>query len=131
MSVTVTLISPTGKVLGTATSATTGAPAVLPVVQSSKGGTYEIVITGGSAGLNIPSSPFSTPTSTPRPTAVASNGSIATATPIDPYANKFAGNDSRTAVLGAITGSPASFGDALVVQEPYGFTGEIGEVTSS
>ena len=33
------------------------------------------------------------------------HSSIATALPIDPYANKFAGNDDRMAVLGAIAGS--------------------------
>ena len=32
------------------------------------------------------------------------NGSIATAQPIDPYANKFVGHDDRTAVLGALSG---------------------------
>ena len=44
---TVTLISPTGNVIGTATSPSPGAPAVLPAVQSSKGGTYKIEISGG------------------------------------------------------------------------------------
>ena len=34
----------------------------------------------------------------------SSNSSIATATPIGPYANTFAGNDNRTAVLGRLSG---------------------------
>ena len=38
------------------------------------------------------------------------NTSIATATPIDPYANKIAGNDDRTAVLGGLSGgAPAAW----------------------
>ena len=55
------------------------------------------------------------------------DGSIATAQPIDPYANSFIGNDSRTAVLGQITGSPLTFGDALVVEDQFGETG-VGDV---
>ena len=43
----------------------------------------------------------------------SSNSSIATATPIDPYANTFIGKDNRTAVLGRLTGD----GDSLVSTE--------------
>ena len=112
---TVSLISPAGIVIGTATSPTPGAPALLPGVQSSKGGAYQIVITGGDRA-NTQSSPSSTRISTRRLLVVAPNGSIGTATPIDPYANKFIGNDDRTAVLGSIQSGSVSFGDALVVE---------------
>ena len=44
------------------------------------------------------------------------NDSIATAQPIDPYANKFIANADRTAVLGTIGGSPVQYGDAIVVE---------------
>ena len=47
MTLTVTLISPTGNVIGTATSATPGATVLLPAVQSSQGGTYQIEVSGG------------------------------------------------------------------------------------
>ena len=53
MTVTVTLISPTGNVIGTATSPTPGAPVCLPAVQSSKGGTYQIVVSGGPGEYTI------------------------------------------------------------------------------
>ena len=85
---------------------------LLPGVQSAKGGTYQIVVTGGAgrvhghADLNAlvdPASYGGTP-----------NGSIATATPIDPYANKFAGNDDRTAVLGTIAGRLSASATSLV-----------------
>ena len=101
MKVTVTLISPTGHVIGTATSPTAGAPAVLPAVQSSAGGTYQIVITGGPGEYKV--EPVLNAFIDPASFGGTPNGSIATATPIDPYANKFAGNDDRTAVLGTIT----------------------------
>ena len=114
MTLTVTLISPTGNVIGTATSATPGATVLLPAVQSSKGGTYKIEVSGGPGEYTIQAvlNAYVDPASYGGP----SNGSIATATPIDPYANKFAGNDDRTAVLGSISGGGFSFGDALVVE---------------
>ena len=46
-------------------------------------------------------SPRSTPTSTRPATAVRPTARSPRPQPIDPYANKFAGNDDRTAVLGA------------------------------
>ncbi len=100
MSVTVTLISPSGKVIGTATSPTPGAPVDLPGVQSSKGGTYEIVITGGPGEYTV--EPILNAYVDPAAYGGPLNNSIATATPIDPYANEFAGDDDRTAVLGSI-----------------------------
>ena len=114
LTATVELVSPTGNVLGTATSPEPGESALLPAVQSSKGGAYQILVFGGTgeytvqATLNALVDPASY--------GGASNGSIATATPIGPYSNTFAGNDTRTAVLGSITGSPATFGDSLVVE---------------
>ena len=122
MTLTLELISPTGHVIGMATSPTPGAPALLSGVQSSAGGTYEIVVTGGPGEYTV--EPVLNALIDPASYGGTSNGSIATATPIDPYANKFAGNDDRTAVLGSISGGGgASFGDALVVQ---GVFGEIG-----
>ena len=114
LSVTVKLISPTGNVLGTATSPSPGAPAILPGFQSSKGGEYQILVSGGAGEYTI------TPTLNayvdPAAYGQSVDGSIGTAHPIDPFANSFVGNNSRTAVLGQITGSPVSFGDALVVE---------------
>ena len=115
MKVTVTLLSPSGVVLGSATSPTAGAPALLPGMQSSRGGTYQIEITGSEAG-QYTVEPVLNAYVDPASYGGASNGSIGTATPIDPYANSFAGNDNRTAVLGSIAGGGASFGDALVVE---------------
>ncbi len=114
MTVTVTLISPKGNVLGSATSSSPGAPVILPAVQSSQGGTYQIEVSGGPGEYKV------TPTLNALIDTAAyggpTHGSIATALPIDPYANKVAGNDEEMAVLGALAGSPASFGDALVAE---------------
>ncbi len=125
MTLTVTLISPTGHVIGQESSSTPGATVLLPAVQSAKGGTYQIVITGGPGEYTVQA--VLNALVDPAAYGGASNNSIATATPIDPYANKFAGNDNRTAVLGEITGSPLTFGDALVVQGFFGETG-VGDV---
>ena len=50
------------------------------------------------------------------------HSSIATAQPIDPYANKFIGNADRTAVLGTIPGSPSvgpnAFGYSALAVDP-------------
>jgi protocatechuate 3,4-dioxygenase beta subunit/methionine-rich copper-binding protein CopC len=108
MTATVQLYAPTGNLIGTAVSPSAGAPAVLSGVQSSKGGTYQIKVSGGpgeyavEAVLNAfvdPAAYGGTP-----------NGSIATAQPIDPYANKFAGDDTRTAVLGGLSGGGGGSG---------------------
>ena len=53
--------------------------------------------------MNTRSSPSSTRLIDPAAYGGPPNSSIATATPIDPYANKFAGNDDRTAVLGRLS----------------------------
>ena len=87
--------------IGTATSPSPGAPAVLPAVQSSKGGTTRSRSPAGRANTSLPTlNAYIDPAAYGGPP----NSSIATATPIDPYANKFAGNDDRTAVLGTLTG---------------------------
>jgi Legume lectin domain/SdrD B-like domain/Bacterial pre-peptidase C-terminal domain/Bacterial Ig-like domain len=101
MTATVTLLSPTGNVIGVATSPSPGAPAVLFGVQSSKGGTYRIVVTGGPGEYKV--QPVLNALLDPAANGGTPNTSIATAQPIDPYANKFAGNDDRTAVLGALS----------------------------
>ncbi len=53
MSLTVTLISPTGMVLGSATSSSPGAPVIFPGLESSKGGTYQIEVSGGPGEYTI------------------------------------------------------------------------------
>ena len=50
LTVTVNLISPTGHILGTATSPTPGAPALFKGVQSSAGGKYTIQVSGNETG---------------------------------------------------------------------------------
>jgi protocatechuate 3,4-dioxygenase beta subunit/methionine-rich copper-binding protein CopC len=107
MVATVTLISPTGHVLGVATSPSPGAPAVLPAVQSSAGGIYTIQVTGGPGEYKVEA--VLNAYLDPAAYGGLPNSSIATATPIDAYANKFAGNNDRTAVLGALS-APAGGG---------------------
>jgi protocatechuate 3,4-dioxygenase beta subunit len=106
MTATVQMYSPAGNLIGTATSPTPGAPAILPAVQSSKGGTYKFVVSGGPGEYKI------TPTLNALIDQAAyggpPNNSIATATPIDPYANRFVGQNDRTAVLGALSGGGGS-----------------------
>src|SRR5208337_2622744 len=114
LTATVDLYSPTGKLIGAATSPSPGAPAVLYGVQSSKGGTYQFTVSGGPGEYTI--QPILNAYVDPATYGGAPNNSIATATPIDPYGNNFIGRDNRTAVLGS-TGSPATFGDALVVEK--------------
>src|SRR5262249_15793281 len=46
MTATVTLLDPNGNVVGTATSPSPGAPALIPGVQSPNGGVYQIVVSG-------------------------------------------------------------------------------------
>ncbi len=115
MTLTVTLISPTGHVLGTATSPTPGAPAVLKGVQSSKGGAYTIQITANIAG-EYHLTPTLNALIDPAAYGGTPDNSIANAQPLDPYANSFIAGADRTAVLGAITGTPVTFGDAIVVE---------------
>ena len=99
------LYSPSGKLLGQLTSSPPAPPVLFPAVQSSKGGNYQIVVTGGVGEYKVTATLNASLTR--RPTAGCPTTSIATATPIDPYANKFVGNDTRTAVLGSIAGSSA------------------------
>ena len=54
LTATVELVSPTGNVLGTATSPEPGEPALLPAVQSSKGGAYQILVFGGVGRVHGP-----------------------------------------------------------------------------
>jgi len=109
----VDLYSPTGNLLGAATSPSPGAPAILYGVQSSRGGTYQFQVSGGPGEYTI--QPILNAYVDPAAYGGSTNTSIATATPIDPYGNNFIGQDNRTAVLGSIGGSPATFGDSLVV----------------
>ena len=53
LTATVELVSPTGNVLGTATSPDPGEPALLPAVQSSKGGAYQILVFGGTGEYTV------------------------------------------------------------------------------
>ena len=109
MIVTVSLISPTGNVIGTATSASPGAAIVFPGVQSSKGGTYQIQVTGAAGPYMVEAT-----LNAYLDQVTAPHDSIATALPIDPYSNKIAGNDTRIAVLGSIGGFAVHPGDAFV-----------------
>jgi len=119
MTATVNLISPAGNVIGTATSPSSGAPAVLYGVQSSLGGTYQFQVSGGPGEYTI--QPILNAYVDPAAYGGAPNNSIATATTIDPYANKFIGHDDRTAVLG----------EALQKQGPvYSFSLNQGESAS-
>jgi hypothetical protein len=112
MEPTVDLYSPKGVLFGSATSPSPGAPVMLPAVQSSQGGTYQIVVYGGpgeyrvQAVLNALIDPSSY--------GGAPDNSIATAQPIDPYANNFIGQDSRTAVIGTVPVNPFAAGNAFV-----------------
>jgi methionine-rich copper-binding protein CopC/protocatechuate 3,4-dioxygenase beta subunit len=115
MTATVNLYSPSGNLIGTATSPTPGAPAVLPAVQSSKGGTYQFTVTGGPGEYTI--EPILNALVDPEPFGGTPHNSIATALPIDPYANRFIGHNDRTAVLGTLPGS------ASVGPDPYGYEG--------
>ena len=71
-------------------------------MQSSQGGTYVIQISGGPGEYKLV--PTLNAYIDPAAYGGLTNNSIATATPIDPYANKIAGNDDRTAVLGGLSG---------------------------
>jgi methionine-rich copper-binding protein CopC len=114
MTATVTLISPSGNVIGTATSSSAGAAALLPAVQSSKGGTYQIQVSGGPGEYKL--TPVLNALIDPSAYGGPPDSSIATAQPIDPYANRFAGHDDRTAVLGQL----ASAGNNLLWVGPHG-----------
>jgi len=117
MTVTVTLISPTGNTLGSATSPSPGAPAVLYGVQSSRGGTYQFTVSGGPGEYTI--QPILNAYVDPAAYGGTLNTSIATATPVDPYGNNFIGQDNRTAVLGALS-APTSGGMVVTDRNSQG-----------
>ena len=98
MSATVTLISPTGQTIGSATSPAAGKPALLPGTRSLGGGTYTIQVSGGAGQYRLVA--YLNAYIDPSGYGGAANNSIASATPIDPYATRFIGHDDRTAVLG-------------------------------
>jgi hypothetical protein len=120
MTATVNLIAPDGTVTSTV-SPSPGAPAVIPAVQSPNGGTYQFTVTGGPGEYTI--QPILNALVDPAAFGGPPDGTIATAQPIDPYANRFVGHNDRVAVLGTISGVPATFGDALVVET--GFSGDV------
>ena len=100
LSASVTLLSPTNQVVGKATSASPGAPAVLPGVQSSGGGTYQIEVSGGTGQYNLV--PYVGAYVDPLSFSGGTNNTIASATSLDPYATSIPGtSSSRVAVLGA------------------------------
>ncbi|HKM53703.1 MAG TPA: SdrD B-like domain-containing protein, partial [Isosphaeraceae bacterium] len=113
LSLSVSLYSPSGTLLATATSPSPGAAAVLGGVQSSQGGTYQIQVSGGPGEYTI--LPVLNAFVDPEGYGGTPHDSIATAAALDTYANNVAGQDNRTAALGTILGSPASFGDALAI----------------
>ena len=108
MTATVTLISPSGNVIGTATSPSPGARPSCPACRAPRAA----IIRSRSAAdrANTRSRPRSTRCVDPATYGGPPNSSIATATPIDPYANKFIGNDDRTAVLGALSAAAVAAG---------------------
>ena len=113
LTLSVSLYSPSGTLLATATSPSPGAAAVLGGVQSSQGGTYQIQVSGGPGEYTI--QPVLNASIDPEGYGGTPHDSIATAAAFDSYANNVAGQDNRTAALGTILGSPASFGDALAI----------------
>jgi methionine-rich copper-binding protein CopC len=112
MTATVSLFSPSGILIGQATSPSPGAPAVLPAVQSAHGGTYQIQISGGPGEYHL--QPILNVLIDPAAYGGLPDDSIATAQPLDPYANRFAGQNDRMAVLGTLLGGGLSAGDAWV-----------------
>jgi methionine-rich copper-binding protein CopC len=113
MTATVNLYSPSGSLIGTATSPTAGAPAAIYGVQSSHGGTYQFTVTGGPGEYTI--EPILNALNDPEAFGGSPHNTIATALPIDPYANRFIGHNDRMAVLGTLPGS------ASVGPDPFGY----------
>ncbi len=111
MTATITLTEPDGTVV-TTTSPGPGQPALIPAVQAPGGGVYVIQVSGGPGEYTVQA----TLNALIDPAAYGgpSDGTIATAQPLDPYANPFAGQDDRVAVLGAIGGVSVTSGDAFV-----------------
>ena len=115
MTLTVTLLSPAGHVIGTATSPKPGAPTLLKGVQSSTGGAYTIKVSANEAG-EYEITPTLNALIDPAAYGGTPDDSIVNAQPLDPYANTFIAGANRTAVLGTIGGSLAQEGDAIVVE---------------
>jgi hypothetical protein len=120
LTLTVTVTAPDGT-MTTATSPKAGAPALIPGIESTNGGKYVIQVSGGPGEYTLQTdlNALIDPAAHGGPP----NGTIGTAQPLDAYANTFASGADRTAVLGSILGTPASFGDALVVET--GFNGDV------
>ena len=74
----------------------------MPGVQSSKGGTYQIEVSGGPGGGEYLVTPTLNALVDPAAYGGVSHSSIATALSIDPYANQVVGHDTEAAVLGDI-----------------------------
>ena len=107
MTATVTLLSPTGqrdRHGDVAHAGRAGGP--LPACRAPRAAPTQIVVTGGPGEYTV--QPTLNAYLDPAAYGGSPNGSIATATPIDPYANKFAGNDDRTAVLGGRSAAAAA-----------------------
>ena len=107
----VTLVAPSGNVIGTAASPEPGKPALIKGVQSARGGTYRIQVSGdvGLYTLQVVLNALIDPAAYGGPP----NNSIASAQPIDPYANKFIGSSDRTAVLGVVPAGGGGGGGTL------------------
>jgi methionine-rich copper-binding protein CopC len=120
MTATITLTAPGGTVT-TVTSPKPGSPALIPAVQSPTGGKYVIQVSGGPGEYKLQT--ILNALIDPAAYGGPPDGTIGTAQPLDAYANIFASGADRTAVLGSILGTPASFGDALVVET--GFNGDV------
>ncbi len=100
---TLTLFAPSGRSLGSISAAAKGQNAVIPLMQSSGGGVYKLVVTGagGTTGgftINTILNALTEPESNGGP----SNNTPDTAQPLDGSAVTFVGQDNRMAVLGAI-----------------------------
>ena len=101
MTVTVSLISPTGHVLGSATSASPGDnPSSCRVSPSSTGGTYQIEVSGDPGEGEYAVTPTLNALVDPAAYGGPLPQHIATALAIDPYANEVVGRDTEAAVLG-------------------------------
>jgi len=110
----ITLTAPDGTVT-TVTAPAAGQPALIPAVQAPTTGTYTIQVNdaGGQIGeytIQAVLNALVDPASYGGPP----DGSIGTAQPLDPYATSIGYGAQRIAVLGSITGSLISSGDAIV-----------------
>jgi hypothetical protein len=106
MILTVVLTAPDGTVTATS-SLSPGAPALIPAVQSPAGGTYKIQVSGGPGNFALQS----TLDALVDPAAYGGppDSTIATAQPLDAYANAITSTADRTAVLGSIQSGPSIY----------------------